>query len=388
MAGHDIIVVGASAGGVTALESLFANLPPDLPAAVCVVLHVAAGKPSILPDILRRSRGLHVAHAVDGEAIIYGRGYVAPPDRHLLLENQRLRLTRGPRENMSRPAIDPLFRTAAVQYGPRVVGVLLTGMMDDGSAGLAAIKACGGKAIVQDPLTATWPDMPLAAMRSVPVDYCLPLSDIPAVLVRLVSRRAGRRVRCSPPLDVQFQVSTEKGSDDMRKLLETEGRPSQLACPECQGPIWELKEAGAPHFRCQVGHAFNGESFREAQTERIERALWTAVSALEDKAAFSRRLEARMRAANMANIARMYEEERVKAARQADLIRRVILGKPKKERRNGSLPKRAATRADGRRASPRPRRGRPASRTRTLARTRTEALGARRAAPEFPPLPQ
>jgi two-component system, chemotaxis family, protein-glutamate methylesterase/glutaminase len=197
---------------------------------------------------------------------------VAPPDRHLLIQDHKIRLTRGPRENTARPAIDPLFRKAALQYGPRVVGVILTGMLDDGTGGLSAVKACGGKAVVQDPSIAAWPSMPRSALENVGVDYCLPLAQIAPVLIELVHQRPGKKVECLPSDDVQFEVAREKSSEAMRKILERTARPSQLACPECSGPLWELKSEGPAQFRCEVGHGYSAESFREAQLERVERA--------------------------------------------------------------------------------------------------------------------
>ena len=185
MAARDIIVVGASAGGVNALATLAEGLPPDLPASVLVALHLAPGVTSILPEILARAGRLPAVHPKDGEAYEKGKIYVAPPDHHLLVREGHLRLTRGARENLHRPAIDPLFRSAALAHGPRVIGVVLTGSLDDGTAGLSAVKRCGGTAVVQDPSDASHPSMPAAALKNVAVDHSVPLSEMAALLARL-----------------------------------------------------------------------------------------------------------------------------------------------------------------------------------------------------------
>src|SRR5262245_18310910 len=187
MAGHDIIVIGASAGGVGALQEVARGLPLDLPAAVFVVLHVSPSGPSMLPRILSNSGPLRAHHAINGEAIEHGQIYVAPPDYHLLVERERMRVVRGPKENRARPAADPLFRSAAHAYGTRVVGVVLSGTLDDGTAGLAAIKRRGGLTVAQDPVAALYPGMPRSATANVSLDLCLPVASIASLLSRLAS---------------------------------------------------------------------------------------------------------------------------------------------------------------------------------------------------------
>jgi two-component system chemotaxis response regulator CheB len=187
VSGHDIIVVGASAGGVGALVKLAKSLPADLPTAVFVVLHIPAQTPSLLPDILNRAGPLHALHPPDNTEIKHGHIYIAPPDHHLLIAQGHVHIARGPRESRHRPAVDPLFRSAAIAYGPRVIGVVLTGALDDGTAGLLAIKQRGGIAVVQDPQDALYPGMPQSAVDHVQVDYCVPLADMGALLAGLVS---------------------------------------------------------------------------------------------------------------------------------------------------------------------------------------------------------
>ena len=198
MAGRDIIVVGASTGGVEALSTLVAGLPEDFPAAVFSVIHFPPQARSVLPRILSKAGLLPAKHAVDGEPIRSGQIFVARPDYHLMLEWERVRVVHGPRENRCRPAVDPLFRSAARAYGPRVIGVVLTGALDDGTAGLLAVKSQGGVAVVQDPEDALVPGMPSSALRYVDVDHCLPLSEIPALLSKVVREQVEEGARTVP----------------------------------------------------------------------------------------------------------------------------------------------------------------------------------------------
>lgn len=220
-----IIVVGASAGGVEALEALAAELPADLPAAVCVVLHIGRRR-SVAPRILAKAGPLPAAHAVDGEALRPGRIYVAPPDHHLLVEPGLLRLSRGPRENSTRPAIDPLFRSAAQAYGPRVFGVILSGTMNDGTAGFSVIKRLGGTTLVQAPEDAVFPGMPQSALSNTAVDHCAPASALGALLARLVGA-------------ADETPNPSESFDDEEATIEGHyslNAPLSLTCPECAGP--------------------------------------------------------------------------------------------------------------------------------------------------------
>jgi two-component system chemotaxis response regulator CheB len=278
MPDRDIVVVGASAGGVEALTSLVRALPGDLPASVFVVLHLPATGSSALPDILSRAGRLPASHAKDGEPIEQRRIYVAPPDYHLLLRAGHVRATRGPRENGHRPAVDPLFRSAAFEYANRVVGVVLSGALDDGTAGLLAVKSRGGVAIVQHPEDALYPRMPHNAIEHVEVDHVLPAADIGETLGRLAAEPA------TDPAGA--------GSDDMQTKVELEGfsmeaiegghpgRPSGFSCPDCNGVLWEIRDGGLVRFRCRVGHAWSPESLLTQQSESLEAALWVALRTL------------------------------------------------------------------------------------------------------------
>ncbi|HEX8115863.1 MAG TPA: chemotaxis protein CheB, partial [Pyrinomonadaceae bacterium] len=251
------MVIGASAGGVEALSAIVAGLPADFPAAVFVVLHTSPQSPCILAGILDRAGPLPARYAEDRERIAPGRVYVAPPDRHLVVEPTRVRLTLGPKENRFRPAVDPLFRSAAQTYGPRVVGVILTGNLDDGTSGLLAIKQLGGTAVVQDPREAFSPSMPLSALEHVEVDYRLPLREIAPRLVRLATSQADEveEVREVPEkMEIEVRIAKEDRATEAGVLKL--GEPSNYACPDCHGVLLRMKAEGPMRFRCHTGHAF------------------------------------------------------------------------------------------------------------------------------------
>ena len=281
MFSHDIIVIGASSGGVDALPKLIGSLPANLPASVFIVLHVSPQGPGFLPQIISRVASLPVAHGVDGETIRQGHVYVAPPDYHLQMDRTRVRLFRGPRENFHRPSIDTLFRSAAHAYGPRVTGVVLTGNLDDGTAGLHSVKTHGGIAIVQDPKEALVPAMPQSALRNVKVDHCLPLAEMGALLIRLAAKRDVRRKRGAP---------MEKRSMKPKEMEKKFGLPTSFVCPECNGPLWETKAGPSLQFRCHVGHAYSPDSLLADNAAGLERALWSAVRTFDERAALLRRL--------------------------------------------------------------------------------------------------
>lgn len=253
MSGHDIIVVGASAGGVEALRGIVAGLPADLPASVFCVIHVAPSGPHLLPAILTAAGRLPAKYAEDKEEIVSGRIYVAPPDHHMLVRWGVMGVNRGPRENWHRPAVDPLFRSAAVAYGPRVIGVILTGNLDDGTRGLSAVKRCGGLAVVQDPNEALYPSMPASALHSTQVDHVTRLSDLPALLTRLARMPAGESMQPPPMVEVESRMSGRE--TDEEELLDRIGTRSSLTCPECHGALWGLEDGNLLNFRCHVGHA-------------------------------------------------------------------------------------------------------------------------------------
>ena len=276
----EVIAVGASAGGLQPLRAIVAGLPGDFPATLLVVLHVAATGTSVLPQILGRAGEIEVVAAEDGLALRPGLVVVAQPDHHLLVDDGRVRLTRGPRENGHRPSIDPLMRSLAEGYGARAAGVIVSGTRDDGSLGLAEIKRRGGRAIVQDPEEAEYSGMPANAMAGTQVDAVLPVADIAPALVALTH---GER-----------WAST--GPDPVPQFLAG-GAPLTITCPDCGGVLTETDEGGMLHFRCHVGHAFSPRSLLALHAEGVERAMWTAARSLEDRAMLLSRLADRARAA-------------------------------------------------------------------------------------------
>jgi len=284
-----LVVIGASAGGIEALRELVQQLPAEFPAAVAIVLHTAPHSPNVLHDILSRSGRLAAVSARDGQHLQAGRLYVAPPDSHLLVEPGRLRVTKGPRENRFRPAIDPLFRSAAQVYGPAAIGVILTGNLDDGAAGLWVIKQLGGTAIVQDPDDALFPSMPLNALKTAEVDYRVPLVEIAPLLVRLTADTVPERTKsASQAIDIEVKIAKEE--DPMNAGVHRLGQPSRLACPECHGVLLELKEGNHVRFRCHTGHAYSPESLLAEINESTEVALWNAIRSMQEGSLLMRRI--------------------------------------------------------------------------------------------------
>lgn len=312
-----VVLLGASAGGVEAISTVVAGLPEDLAAAVLVVLHVPAWGTSVLPDILGRAGRLPAQHAVDGEALLAGRVYVAPPDKHLVTEDGVVRLTLGPKENGVRPAVDTLFRSAAHTHGPNVVAVVLSGTLDDGTAGLVAVKSHGGVSVAQDPADAAFPGMPESAVRFARPAHVAPAGDIAALVARCVRASADREPK---------EANThEPGRGRSAAAPDQEGVPSELNCPECGGTLWERAEEGLLRFRCRVGHAYSPESLFSHQLESLEGALWTAVVALQERGDLATRLANRMAGRGHRERAAHYGQQAADARRRADQVRTAIV---------------------------------------------------------------
>jgi two-component system chemotaxis response regulator CheB len=321
---RDLIVIGASAGGVEALQRLIADLPADLPAAVCIVLHLSPEAPSLLPRILRRNSKLPVLHPIDGEPLVAGRVYVATPDHHLLVEDGHLMVTRGPRENRHRPAIDPLFRSAAMAHGSRVIGLILTGALNDGTAGLGAIKRRGGIALVQDPEEALFPGMPTSARRHVAVDHVLTLAAIAPMLTRLAHETPPQFVSDATD-DLKVETRWMKGNSMEMERLNAVGTPTSLTCPECHGPLWEVRDEALLRYRCRTGHAFTAESMLAEQAEALEGALWMALNTLEESALVADRLASDATKRQHGHVAARFTEKAHESRRRAESIRSVLL---------------------------------------------------------------
>ena len=288
-----IIVIGASRGGLEAIKHILMAIPENFPASVLVAMHVGAFD-SQLPSILGPYCKLEVRHAVDGETLGPNRVLIAPPDKHLLVDGQTLRLIKGAKENFSRPAIDPLFRSTAISHRENVIGVILTGDLDDGTVGLQAVKTCGGVALVQDPLEATAPSMPSSALRHVDIDGCLPLSLLADKLIALTQRKSidPRRSRASLPTPVMVLENTLSLEGALASVsdLDAVASRSTLTCPECNGVLWEMDNAPF-RYRCHTGHTFSELTYRSTQDKSIEESLWGAVRALHEKQTLMERMK-------------------------------------------------------------------------------------------------
>lgn len=278
----DIVVVGASAGGVEALQRLCAMLPADFPAAVFVTQHLSPSARSVLPLLLERAGPLPAASPRDGDAIEPGRIYVAAPDHHMLLRPGRVLMRRGPYENRTRPAVNALFRSAAIAYGGRVIGVVLTGLLDDGTDGLIAITAAGGESVIQDPDDAEWPSMPRNALKRDHVGHVVPLAELGALLVRLVTQTAPPSI----PLPDEYLIEDNMAAQDFAVVESdfiTPGSPSHISCPDCGGVLNQIEAQNEIRFRCQVGHAFTPLGLAAAQSDELERALGIAARTHRDR---------------------------------------------------------------------------------------------------------
>ncbi len=315
---RNIIVIGASAGGVEALCGLTKHLPKDLDASVFVVMHV--GEESMLPEVLSTCGNLPAVAAKNNEQYQRGCIYCAPPRCHLSIKDTKTMLTRGPRENGHRPAADVLFRSAARVHREKVVGVILSGGRDDGSAGLFAIKARGGVAVVQDPDDAVAPNMPTNALNMVEVDFCLPVPQIAKVLVQLANGKATHIVDAP---DGGHKM--EKQATAERPTSQPPGEQIPLSCPECNGPIYQVNEGELARFQCFVGHAFSPESLSEEHTEALERALWTATRKLKERVVLHQKLLERKKRNNGEEELRSRLEESVTTAEKDVKLLREIL---------------------------------------------------------------
>ncbi|WP_369070042.1 chemotaxis protein CheB [Kineococcus terrestris] len=320
---RDVVVVGASAGGVEALRALVAGLPEDLPAAVLVVLHVPPTGANALPAILDRSGPLPVRTARSGDALERGQVLVARPDRHLFVADGHVLLTAGPRENGHRPAVDVLFRSAARALGPRAVGVVLSGNLDDGAAGLLALRAAGGTGVVQEPADALYPGMPAAAIAAGEPEHVVPLADVAATVSRLVGQPVGDHPAGTDPLlreetDVARSAANPGAGDDHA------GAPSGYTCPDCNGSLYRIEDHGMLRFRCRVGHAWSPESLRTQQSVSTEGALWMAVRSLEERAALHREMGRRARDAGHGLTAQRFSERAAENAAAALALHRLL----------------------------------------------------------------
>ena len=323
----DIVVVGASAGGMDALQKLVSRLPAGLPASIFVVWHLSPGLKTVLPAVLSKAGPLPAINPEDGDRIQPGHIYVAPNDHHMLLEKGYMRVARGPKENRFRPAIDPLFRSAAYVYGPRVIGVVLTGALDDGTAGLWTIKLRGGTAIVQEPSDALIRSMPLSALDNVEVDYRLPVAEIGEAIARLVREPAAPAGAVSEAEDekTRHEIRVAKEREALEEAVLQLGELSPFTCPECHGVLAMLREGKIIRFRCHTGHAFSSDTLLASNSEELEARLWDAVRAADESMILLNRLgEEFARSGNTAAAEKCLDKarevhDRIEAVRKAAL---------------------------------------------------------------------
>lgn len=323
---RNIVVIGTSAGGLETLKQLLAGIPETTAATMFVVQHRARQSPLCLDRILNDTSSLPVSESNDGDVFQMGHIYLAPPDRHLLLSDGRTILTRGPRENRSRPAIDPLFRSAAVAYGPRVIGVILSGMLDDGTAGLSAVKRCGGVAVVQDPDDALFSEMPQNAIDYVDVDHIERLQDLPQLLLRLVGEESGPAITIPRDLVLETRMA-EAESGDTRRTEEI-GRLTAYACPSCNGPLWQLDSDAIERYRCHTGHAFTARTLAEELTEASERALWIALQTMEERSRMLLRIANQQRQRGHIRLSQRFSEQAQELEGPLHNLRWLLMNQP------------------------------------------------------------
>ena len=329
---RDVVVIGGSAGAVEGMLRIVERLPAGLAARVFLVIHVPPTSPSVLPRILQRHGKLAARHPADGESTQRSVIYIAPPDFHLLVRPDTVGVVRGPLENGHRPAIDPLFRSASASCGARVIGVVLSGNLDDGAAGLRAVVDAGGVALVQDPADAPHPSMPQSAIAFVPEAERVPLSEIGDRIAALVGTAASPSSEADESAPIGADAVDPVELDlTQSQALSVAGRPTGLTCPECHGAIFEVDTPGVPAFRCRVGHAFSDESFMAAQNGSLEAALWAAVRALEEGAAMAARMAGRAEARGHHVAARNFRRQerhyagRIRTVRAALTVPREIV---------------------------------------------------------------
>jgi two-component system chemotaxis response regulator CheB len=318
-----LIVIGTSAGGMPALTRLVAQLPTTLTAAVLVVQHLSpdsTGEP--LVTRLNAHTGLHCQLATNEAPLEAGHLYLAPPDRHLLVKDQHLLVTKGPRENNYRPAADALFRSAAVAYGPNVVGVVLTGMLHDGTAGLEFVKRCGGVAVVQDPADAEFPSMPETALRVVNVDYITSLDHMGLLLTQLVEpARAMPREGINIPADLQLEAAIAERVVGTVEQANQLGHLVPLTCPDCGGNLWQVKHGQVQRYRCHTGHAYTAEALAESNQQQLEETLWVALRMMEER----KNLLAGMASQNTSPWSRQQEERLTDLKAHVNRMREFLL---------------------------------------------------------------
>jgi two-component system, chemotaxis family, protein-glutamate methylesterase/glutaminase len=327
MEDHHIIVIGASAGGFEPLKQIVRDMPARLNAAIFIVWHISPDVRGILPEVLNGFHTLNAANAKNMEEIKPGRIYVAPPDHHLIIETGYVRITKGPRENRFRPAIDPLFRSAAFAYGPRVIALILSGALDDGSSGLYAVKQKGGTTIVQDPADAEVPSMPRSAIKVAAPDHIVPVAHIAALLQNLVSEKKEVRMNTNKHDDkekLKAEIDIAKGNPAPDFHPFKLGNLSPYTCPECHGVLASITEGGSFRFRCHTGHAFSADSLLASITESVEDQMWNAVRTIQESVMLLNHIGDHYAEKNQPRLAAMYFRKAKDAEARAEIVRKAV----------------------------------------------------------------
>jgi two-component system, chemotaxis family, protein-glutamate methylesterase/glutaminase len=317
-----LIAIGGSAGAIQAIRQLCRGLKPDIPAAVCIVIHVGARGANLIASMFDEGCPLPFVTAAEGQKLEAGRAYVAPADRHLLVVDGTLRLGSGPRENLARPAIDPLLRSAGFAFGPRSIGVVLTGTLNDGAAGLADLKRCGGVTVVQNPADAEAPEMPLEALKASEVDYRAPLAELGELLATLARLPPGPFL--APPADIELEneiaLGRPVGAEDIVRLAD----PVALSCPACGGVLSQMRRSPPLRFRCQVGHGYTAETLAAEQEGTLDEAMRVALRIVEERASLTERMAEDARKAGMRYSAHSYETKAKESRRHIEVLRDAI----------------------------------------------------------------
>ena len=321
MSRRDIIAIGGSLGAIDVVKRLLQDLPNDLAAALFIVIHIGAEGNNLLASIFDAQSQMSVTTAVDGEPLKPGHAYVAPADHHLLVIDGVIRLGHGPRENMARPAIDPLFRSVGISFGPRVIAVVLTGMLNDGASGLADVKRCGGITVVQNPADAVASDMPWGALRGSDVDYRVPLSDMATLLIKLASEEAGAAVKI--PEDIKNEVEIALGRRSDAEVISRFSDPVPLSCPACGGVLNEIRRWPPLRFRCQVGHAYTAEVLATEKQGTVE-AIRVAMRIMEERAVLTQKMADDARRSGRGAAATSYEQRVSESRAYANTLRQAI----------------------------------------------------------------
>ena len=319
---RDIVVIGSSAGGIKALLEFVSHLPADFEAAIFIVQHIAPHTESILPEIITSRSALEAKHPEDGERIQKGTIYIAPPDHHILLEGDKISITKGPKENRFRPSIDALFRSAAYVYGPRVIGVVLSGYLDDGTSGLWSVQRLGGTAIVQEPKDAAFPDMPTNALEFVKADYTVPIAELAALLVSLTAEPAPEPPKVSEEdierLKIEITIARQDNAFEMGIIKMGELTP--FTCPDCHGALTKLIEGNLLRYRCHTGHAYTISTLLAELTESVEGILYQAMRGLEETKMLLNNMGEHFKETNQKEVADLFFRKAEETGKRARVV--------------------------------------------------------------------